>query len=117
METLDTNSDIYCPMYPSVAKLRKYAAAHEHEPTARPLIMCEYSHAMGNSCGGFLEYWQEIEKWGVLQGGFIWDWADQVGYVVGSWRLRSGALDGRRVAALDGLSEWPSLMAFPSGRA
>jgi len=42
-------------MYPSHGKLLAYGQAHEHDPTSRPLIMCEYSHAMGNSCGGFKE--------------------------------------------------------------
>ena len=41
------------------------------------MIMCEYAHAMGNSCGSFREYWDLIRKFGVLQGGFIWDWVDQ----------------------------------------
>ena len=45
-------------MYPSPAKLERYAARYELEPLALPLIMCEYSHAMGNSCGGLREYWQ-----------------------------------------------------------
>jgi beta-galactosidase len=49
LETIDSNTDIYCPMYPSPAKLLKYAEAHSLDACARPLIMCEYSHAMGNS--------------------------------------------------------------------
>ena len=48
----------YVPMYPSPAKLERYAARYELDPLALPLIMCEYSHAMGNSCGGLREYWQ-----------------------------------------------------------
>ena len=54
------------------------AARYELDPCARPLIMCEYAHAMGNSCGGIAEYWRIINAHGVLQGGFIWDWVDQV---------------------------------------
>ena len=48
----------YVPMYPNPAKLERYAARYELDPLALPLIMCEYSHAMGNSCGGLREYWQ-----------------------------------------------------------
>jgi beta-galactosidase len=77
VEKIDTNTDIYVPMYPSPAKLEKYGELNELSPSALPLIMCEYSHAMGNSCGGFREYWDVINKYGVLQGGFIWDWVDQ----------------------------------------
>lgn len=70
---LEWNTDIYCPMYPSPAGIQKYA---EGNP-AKPLIMCEYEHAMGNSEGGFTEYWDVIEKYPSLQGGFIWDFVDQ----------------------------------------
>ena len=44
---------------------------------ARPLIQCEYAHAMGNSSGNFMDYWEVIDKYEQLQGGFIWDWVDQ----------------------------------------
>ncbi|MBI9033881.1 MAG: DUF4981 domain-containing protein [Bacteroidales bacterium] len=70
---LRNNTDIYCPMYPSVDYLIKYASKAQR----RPLIMCEYSHAMGNSNGNFKEYWDAIEKYDLLQGGSIWDWVDQ----------------------------------------
>ncbi|WP_394751202.1 glycoside hydrolase family 2 TIM barrel-domain containing protein [Spongiimicrobium salis] len=70
---LDEHTDIYCPMYPSVDHIEKYALTHPD----RPLIMCEYAHAMGNSLGNFKEYWDLFEKYPVLQGGFIWDWMDQ----------------------------------------
>ncbi len=43
----------------------------------RPLILCEYAHAMGNSLGNFADYWQAFREYPRLQGGFIWDWADQ----------------------------------------
>jgi len=67
-------TDITCPMYPSVAEIIDYA----QDPTAtRPLIMCEYAHAMGNSCGNLREYWDAIKTYHGLQGGFIWDWVDQ----------------------------------------
>jgi len=77
LESIDYNTDLYVPMYPTPAKLLAYASKCELDPSARPLIMCEYAHAMGNSCGGLVEYWQLINQYGVLQGGFIWDWVDQ----------------------------------------
>ena len=77
IETIDYNTDIYVPMYPSPAKLEKYAQRAEFDAAAHPLIMCVYSHAMGNSCGGLEQYWDVINAHGVLQGGCIWDWVDQ----------------------------------------
>lgn len=70
---LEWNTDIFCPMYPTPDDIQKYA---EGNP-ARPLIMVEYEHAMGNSEGNFSEYWDVIEKYPSLQGGFIWDFVDQ----------------------------------------
>lgn len=70
---LEEYSDIYCPMYPGVSYLEKYA----QDNPDRPLIMCEYAHAMGNSTGNLKEYWDAIKKYPALQGGFIWDWVDQ----------------------------------------
>ena len=67
------NTEIVCPMYPLLKELEEYAS----EKQTRPLIMCEYAHAMGNSVGNLQEYWDIIEKYEVLQGGFIWDWVDQ----------------------------------------
>lgn len=71
--------DLYTPMYASIAASEKYARAEEKKPLAqqRPLIQCEYSHAMGNSSGNLYDYWQLFEKERLLQGGAIWDWADQ----------------------------------------
>jgi beta-galactosidase len=66
-------TDVFAPMYPSIERLIKYA---ESKPN-RPAIMIEYAHAMGNSVGNLKDYWQVIEKYDVLQGGFIWDWVDQ----------------------------------------
>ncbi|GLX86085.1 beta-galactosidase [Thalassotalea loyana] len=66
-------TDVFAPMYPSIERLIKYA---ESKPS-RPAIMIEYAHAMGNSVGNLKDYWQAIEKYDVLQGGFIWDWVDQ----------------------------------------
>ena len=66
-------TDIFCPMYPPIEKLVNYA---ESAPS-RPAIMIEYCHAMGNSVGNMQDYWDIIEEYPVLQGGFIWDWVDQ----------------------------------------
>ncbi|SHK35310.1 beta-galactosidase [Maribacter aquivivus] len=68
-----SNTDIQAPMYSRVDQTIAYA---ENDPK-RPLIQCEYAHAMGNSVGNLQEYWDAIEKYDVLQGGFIWDWVDQ----------------------------------------
>jgi beta-galactosidase len=68
-----TASDITCPMYPPIAAI----VAHATSPGQRhPLIMCEFSHAMGNSCGTLGEYWDAIEATHGLQGGFLWEWRD-----------------------------------------
>jgi beta-galactosidase len=67
-------SDLICPMYPEIPALAAWAK--DKYPETRPLIMCEYSHAMGNSNGCLREYWEAIEKYPGLQGGFIWEWID-----------------------------------------
>ncbi|WP_333010152.1 beta-galactosidase [Kluyvera sichuanensis] len=78
-------TDIVCPMYarvdadqphPTVPKwsIKKWIALPEE---TRPLILCEYAHAMGNSFGGFAKYWQAFRDNPRLQGGFVWDWVDQ----------------------------------------
>lgn len=67
-------TDICCPMYPQISDIIAYA---EDLTNDRPLIMCEYAHAMGNSVGNLKEYWEAIETYQGLQGGFIWDWIDQ----------------------------------------
>ena len=70
-------SDVIAPMYPSIDELAHWAKAYRGQ---KPLIMCEYSHAMGNSNGSLKDYWDLIESQPGLQGGFIWDWVDQ-GYL------------------------------------
>lgn len=70
---LENYTDIVCPMYPKLEDLQEFLQMNDH----RPLIMCEYSHAMGNSNGNLNEYWDLIKKEPQLQGGFIWDWMDQ----------------------------------------
>ena len=75
---LDRNTDIYCPMYASVGGILDYAKKESQKADGkRPLIQCEYSHAMGNSNGNFTLYWDAIRSTKHLQGGFIWDWVDQ----------------------------------------
>ena len=70
---MDNNTDIVCPMYWDPAWCERYAASNPQ----RPLIQCEYAHAMGNSLGGLKEYWDLIRKYPSYQGGFIWDFVDQ----------------------------------------
>jgi len=66
-------TDIYCPMYPKP----KYLIEHGESSTDKPAIMIEYAHAMGNSVGNLQDYWDIIEAYPSLQGGYIWDWVDQ----------------------------------------
>lgn len=68
------NTDIYCPMYFTPSQIEAYAKSPDAD---KPLILCEYAHAMGNSLGNFIDYWNIIEAYDKLQGGFIWDWVDQ----------------------------------------
>ena len=70
---LNEFTDIYCPMYLGYDRSERYAQGDD----PRPLIQCEYAHAMGNSQGGFKEYWDLIRKYPKYQGGFIWDFVDQ----------------------------------------
>jgi len=67
------NTDIFCPMYAGIDYLKRYGYTKQ----LRPLIMCEYAHAMGNSTGNLQDYWDVIEAYPQLQGGCIWDWVDQ----------------------------------------
>ena len=66
-------TDIVCPMYPSLSAVMSYVKSGKQD---RPFIMCEYSHAMGNSNGTLAEYWEFIEKTPGAQGGFIWEFWD-----------------------------------------
>ena len=66
-------TDIFCPMYYTYDNCKNYC---ENNPK-KPLIQCEYAHAMGNSEGGFKEYWDLVRKYPNYQGGFIWDFVDQ----------------------------------------
>jgi beta-galactosidase len=67
-------TDVLCPMYPEIADIVRWAK--RDGPPDMPLIMCEYSHAMGNSNGCLAEYWDAIERHDGLQGGFIWEFWD-----------------------------------------
>ena len=66
-------TDVYCPMYPRPKTLE----AHGESTSDKPSIMIEYAHAMGNSVGNLQDYWDIIDRYPNLQGGFIWDWVDQ----------------------------------------
>jgi len=68
-----SNFDIISVMYPSVNDMIELVKKDKN----RPLIICEYAHGMGNSIGNFKDYWDVIEKYPTMQGGFIWDWVDQ----------------------------------------
>ena len=86
----DWNTDIVCPMYPSINYMKDYAKSDKK----RPFIMCEYAHAMGNSSGNFQEYWDIIGTSKKMQGGFIWDWVDQ--------GLKTKSADGKTFYAYGG---------------
>ena len=83
------NTDIICPMYWGYERCEKYLA----ENPAKPLIQCEYAHAMGNSMGGLDHYWKLVRQYPSYQGGFIWDFVDQ------SLRVKR---DGRWIYAYGG---------------
>lgn len=89
-------SDVVCPMYPGPETVRNYAAL----PRTKPLIMCEYAHAMGNSSGDVWAYWRPIyEGRPHLQGGYIWDWVDQ--------GLRTPVPASRKIERLDNPKSLP----------
>ena len=67
------SSDIVCPMYSTIDDIVAYGKSGDG---TRPLIMCEYSHAMGNSNGSLADYWDAFENTPGLQGGFVWEWKD-----------------------------------------
>lgn len=75
-------TDIFCPMYMDYNASEKYCQGS----IEKPLIQCEYAHAMGNSQGGFKEYWDLVRKYPKYQGGFIWDFVDQANH----WKNKDG---------------------------
>lgn len=88
-------TDVVCPMYATVEQITSWARwAEETELDDRPLILCEYSHAMGNSNGGLADYWNAFWTEPALGGGFVWDWRDQ--------GLRETTDDGREWFAYGG---------------
>ncbi len=88
---LNGMTDIYCPMYLGYKRSEEYAANPASE---KPLIQCEYAHAMGNSEGGFDKYWEIVRKYPKYQGGYIWDFVDQ--------SIRWKNKDGRTIWAYGG---------------
>ena len=88
--------DLISPMYATIDECAKYSREEEKKPLERqrPLIQCEYNHAMGNSSGNLADYWNLIRKERLLQGGFIWDWKDQgilhLKHAIGDVEDRSG---------------------------
>ena len=84
-------SDVVCPMYPPIAAIEAYGRDGAGD---RPLVMCEYSHAMGNSNGSLADYWDVIDRHPLLQGGFLWEWKDH--------GLRQRLPDGRERFAYGG---------------
>lgn len=84
-------TDVLCPMYADYNYMEKYG---KRTDTTKPLIQCEYAHMMGNSGGGFKEYWDLIRKYPNLQGGFIWDFVDQ--------GLRKEGKNGKMIYAYGG---------------
>ena len=84
-------TDIFCPMYMGYEGCIKYC---EDATMTKPLIQCEYAHAMGNSQGGFKEYWDLVRKYPKFQGGFIWDFVDQ--------SIRSTGRNGKMIYSYGG---------------
>lgn len=68
------STDVLAPMYPTIEDLHEWATERDH---VAPLIMCEFEHAMNNSCGDLDRYWDLVRSHRGLQGGFLWDWVDQ----------------------------------------
>ncbi len=90
-------TDVVCPMYSEIADM--VAWARSGRDTRRPLIMCEYSHAMGNSNGSLADYWDAFESTPGLQGGFIWEWLDH--------GLERDPVDGEQIGlGPSGLTSW-----------
>ncbi len=84
-------TDIICPMYPEIADIIRWS---EESKDWRPMILCEYSHAMGNSNGSLSDYWAAFRRYPGLQGGFIWEWLDH--------GIRQSTPDGRSYWAYGG---------------
>lgn len=87
-------TDVVNPMYPSIADIVSWATSERGQRDGRPLILCEFSHAMGNSNGSLKDYWDAITATPGLQGGFIWEWIDHA--------LSKKDADGREFPAYGG---------------
>ncbi len=87
-------TDLVCPMYPQIKKMVKWAKDRKAPDQRRPLIMCEFSHAMGNSNGSLGDYFDAFDRYPGLQGGFIWEWVDH--------GIRQRAASGREYWAYGG---------------
>ncbi|WNS79053.1 glycoside hydrolase family 2 TIM barrel-domain containing protein [Domibacillus sp. DTU_2020_1001157_1_SI_ALB_TIR_016] len=87
-------SDMESTMYVPPEKVEQYALEAAGKDGAKPYILCEYSHAMGNSCGNLYQYTDLFDQYPILQGGFIWDWRDQA--------LEAATEDGRQYLAYGG---------------
>ncbi|WP_439239231.1 glycoside hydrolase family 2 TIM barrel-domain containing protein [Lonepinella sp. BR2919] len=72
-----SNLDFHSEMYTSIAEIDHYC----RQPQTRPYLLCEYSHAMGNSCGDLEDYWQVFQRHAYAAGGFIWEWCDHAPYL------------------------------------
>lgn len=98
-QDMNKKSDLYCPMYADYNNCENYCKSDK----PRPLIQCEYAHAMGNSMGGMKEYWDLVRKYPKYQGGFIWDFVDQgirgVSKVTGKQIWMYGGDEGRYPAS------------------
>ncbi|MBO7609490.1 MAG: DUF4981 domain-containing protein [Muribaculaceae bacterium] len=88
---INENTDIFCPMYCSLEQCERYC---NNDSYTKPLIQCEYNHAMGNSGGVIDDYWKLIRKYPKYQGGFIWDFVDQA--------LRGTDKEGRKIFTYGG---------------
>ncbi len=105
-------TDVVCPMYADVASIEAFA---EFSDDPRPLILCEFSHAMGNSNGGLADYYAAFDRHDALQGGFVWEWIDH-GIKVGDHWAYGGDFGEQRHDAnfcADGLV-WPDRTPHPA---
>jgi hypothetical protein len=89
------STDVVCPMYARIPQLLQLCALADQGLEGRPVVLCEYAHSMGNSTGNIADYWACFESHRCLQGGFIWDWADQA-LVKTSCREDGRQVGGRR---------------------
>lgn len=111
-------TDVICPMYAPIDEIVAWAAQETGDP--RPLILCEYSHAMGNSNGSLADYWEAFERYPALQGGFIWEWldhgirvADEQGRVYWAYGGDFGDVPNDANFVCDGLV-WPDRTPHPA---